>query len=170
MNTYIKHIIEAFDFETVKSEDKVAKMTQNLKDYIFKDSCEKIRNIFIEKRKQNFAKYIGNNDSFYEQQVKDIYNTLERFCYDSEVEIRGEIKPALEYRHPVLYGPNWLLGSWKDIQAEKFRKKKANEDKIYYKDLPKDVRKLWEDIIKEMNFVHDIRVSDDFTFMAAIEK
>ena len=51
MNTYIKHIIEAFDFENVKSEDKVAKMTQNLKDYIFKDSCEKIRNIFIEKRK-----------------------------------------------------------------------------------------------------------------------
>ena len=66
MNTYIKHIIEAFDFETVKSEDKVAKMTQNLKDYIFKDSCEKIRNIFIEKRKQNYAQYIGNNDRFYE--------------------------------------------------------------------------------------------------------
>lgn len=162
-------INEAFDFDSVDDKNKSLQITKNLKDYILTDTCEKIRNIFIEKRKQNYAQYIGNNDRFYEQQVKDIMDTLDKFCHDSEVEVRGKMIPALEYRHPVLYGPDWLLGCWKVIQVEKFRKKKANEDKIYYKDLPKDVRNLWEDIIKEKNFVGDIRVSDDFTFMAAID-
>ena len=56
-------------------------------------------------------------------------DTLDKFCHDSEVEVRGKMIPALEYRHPVLYGPDWLLGCWKVLQVEKFRKKKANEDR-----------------------------------------
>jgi hypothetical protein len=77
--------------------------------------------------------------TFYNSQMKDIKNTLEKYCFDSEVEIDGKILPALEYHHPVLVGKNWLLGSWYEIETEKFRKCKANEDKIYYKKMPKEV-------------------------------
>ena len=91
-------INEAFDFDSVDDKNKSLQITKNLKDYILTDTCEKIRNIFIEKRKQNYAQYIGNNDRFYEQQVKDIMDTLDKFCHDSEVEVRGKMIPALEYR------------------------------------------------------------------------
>jgi len=44
-------IDEAFDFDSVNTDNKSARITKNLKDYILTDTCEKIRNIFIEKRK-----------------------------------------------------------------------------------------------------------------------
>jgi hypothetical protein len=44
-------IDEAFDFDSVNTDNKSARITKNLKDYILTDTCEKITNIFIEKRK-----------------------------------------------------------------------------------------------------------------------
>ena len=71
----------------------------------------------------------------------------------------------------MLVGPIWQIpGNWKLVETEKFRKVRRNtEVKIYYKDLPKPVLKLYNDIMNEGNLKHIHVLADDFSMMGAID-
>ena len=158
-----KSINEAFDFSDIETGNASKNISKQLRDILEKDTSEKVRNILIQA-----CKDCGAND----YAIKSWLDDIDRYCKeDSSVIINGKEYPSILYRHPVLVGRIWQIpGNWKLVETEKFRKTRKNtEVKIYYKDLPKPVLKLYNDIMNEGNLKHIHILADDFSMMGAID-
>lgn len=158
-----KSINEAFDFSEIETNNTSKNISKQLREILEKDTSEKVRNIIIQA-----CKDCGAND----YAIKSWLDDIDRYCKeDSSVIINGKEYPSILYRHPVLVGPIWQIpGNWKLVETEKFRKVRRNtEVKIYYKDLPKPVLKLYNDIMNEGNLKHIHVLADDFSMLGAID-